>query len=71
MSMKRLIIVERGDNNYSAYVPDLPGCVATGQSADEVTQLLDEAIEFHIDGMKAEGLPIPEVWTKFSSERES
>lgn len=49
------------ENSWSAYVPDLPGCVAAGDSKEEVSQLIREALEFHIEGMKAEGLPVPEA----------
>jgi len=57
--MKYAIVIERAENNYSAYVPDLPGCIATGQTIEEVEQQIREAIEFHLDGMKADGEPIP------------
>ena len=55
-----LVIYEHTDDNWSAYVPDLPGCVAAGDSREEVAKLIREAIEFHIEGMREEGLPIPE-----------
>ena len=57
--MKYAIVIERAENNYSAYVPDLPGCIATGQTIVEVEQQIREAIEFHLDGMKEDGEPIP------------
>ena len=58
--MKRYaIVIEKGASNYSAYVPDLPGCVATGASVEETESLLREAIELHLDGMREDGLPIP------------
>jgi len=57
--MKYAIVIERAENNYSAYVPDLPGCIATGQTIEEVEQQIREAIEFHLDGMKEDGDPIP------------
>ena len=53
------IVVEEGPASYGAYVPDLPGCVAAGVTKDEVLKLIREAIEFHLDGMREEGLPIP------------
>jgi predicted RNase H-like HicB family nuclease len=53
-------VIEKAQGNYSAYVPDLPGCVATGLTVDEVEQQLREAIRFHIAGMQEDGLPIPE-----------
>lgn len=58
--MRYAIVVEKGKSNYSAYVPDLPGCVATGATLEEVEEQMREAIEFHLDGMREEGLPIPE-----------
>ena len=58
--MKYPVVIERGLNNYAAYVPDLPGCVATGGTRDEVTRNIGEAIEFHLEGMREDGLPIPE-----------
>jgi predicted RNase H-like HicB family nuclease len=53
------IVVERAERNYAAYVPDLPGCVATGATVEEVEQLLREAIEVHIAGLRQDGLPVP------------
>ena len=55
-----LVIYEHNGDSWSAYVPDLPGCVAAGDSREEVSTLIREAIEFHIEGMREEGLPIPE-----------
>lgn len=57
--MKYAIVIERAEENYSAYVPDLPGCVATGQTLEEVESQIREAIEFHLDGMREDGDPIP------------
>lgn len=57
--MRYAIVIERAENNYSAYVPDLPGCVATGATVEEVEQQIREAIEFHLDGMREDGDPIP------------
>jgi predicted RNase H-like HicB family nuclease len=54
------IVVEKGPASYGAYVPDLPGCVAAAQTKSEVVELIREAIGFHIDEMRGEGLPIPE-----------
>lgn len=54
------IVVEKGPVSYGAYVPDLPGCVAAAETRSEVLRLIREAIEFHIDAMRGEGLPIPE-----------
>jgi predicted RNase H-like HicB family nuclease len=53
------IIVEKGQGNYGAYAPDLPGCVAVGDTVEETIEQMKEAIEFHLEGMRAEGLPIP------------
>jgi predicted RNase H-like HicB family nuclease len=59
--MKRYaIVIEKADSNYAAYVPDLPGCIATGATVEETEQLLREAIEVHVAGMREDGLPIPE-----------
>jgi predicted RNase H-like HicB family nuclease len=57
--MKYAIVIEKADSNYSAYVPDLPGCVATGATTEEAEKEIREAIEFHIEGMKEEGEEIP------------
>ncbi|WP_437560251.1 type II toxin-antitoxin system HicB family antitoxin [Acidithiobacillus sulfuriphilus] len=57
--MKYLVIIEQGPSSYGAYVPDLPGCVAVGESRAEVMDLIHEAIEFHLEGMKEEGQSIP------------
>jgi predicted RNase H-like HicB family nuclease len=57
------VIYEWGRRNWSAYVPDLPGCIATGKTLDEVKQVMREAIAFHIEGLREEGLPIPEPTT--------
>ncbi len=63
--MKQYVVVyEHTENNWSAYVPDLPGCVATGASRGEVERTIREAIEFHIEGLKLEGEPIPEPSTQ-------
>ena len=58
--MQYLVVIEQGPTSFGAYVPDLPGCVAVGQSRAEVSRLIHEAIQFHIEGMKEDGLPIPE-----------
>jgi predicted RNase H-like HicB family nuclease len=57
--MRYAIVIEKAEGNYSAYVPDLPGCVATGASVAEVEQEIREAIRFHIDGLKQDGLQVP------------
>jgi predicted RNase H-like HicB family nuclease len=61
--MRYAIVIESGEGNYAAYVPDLPGCVATGDTIEETRQEIREAIEFHIEGLRADGLPIPEPST--------
>ena len=58
--MKYAIVVEKGDTSYGAYVPDLPGCVAAAETRDEVLKLIKQAIEFHLEGMRVDGDPIPE-----------
>ena len=57
--MRYAIVIEKAENNYSAYVPDLPGCIATGQTIEETEKEIREAIEFHLRGMRKDGLPIP------------
>ncbi len=57
--MRYAIIIEKGNNSYGAYVPDLPGCVAVGETLEEVKQLITEAIIFHLEGLKEEGIKIP------------
>ena len=58
--MKYAVIIEKGPTSYGAYVPDLPGCVAVGDSEDEVLRLIRDGIQFHLEGMREEGLPIPQ-----------
>jgi len=58
--MHYAIVIEKADGNYSAYVPDLPGCVATGDTVAAVEDRIREAVRFHIEGLQAEGLAIPE-----------
>jgi predicted RNase H-like HicB family nuclease len=57
---KYLIVIERTDSGYSTYSPDLPGCVSTGTSREEAERNMREAIEFHVDGLRQEGYPVPE-----------
>ena len=63
--MKYMVVYEQTPNNWSAYVPDLPGCVAAADTRDEVEQLIREAIEFHIEGLLEDGEPVPQpgAWT--------
>ena len=58
--MKYAVVIEKGDKSFGAYVPDLPGCVAVGETREEVISLIREAIEFHLDGMKENGEGMPE-----------
>ena len=58
--MRYAIVIENAGGNYSAYVPDLPGCVATGATMQEAERAIREAIEFHLEGLRADGTPIPE-----------
>lgn len=58
--MQYLVVIEQGPNSFGAYAPDLPGCVAVGQTREEVTTLIHEAIEFHIEGIKLDGQQIPQ-----------
>ncbi len=57
--MQYLVIFEKGASSYGAYVPDLPGCVAVGETMDEVRRLIAEAIQFHIEGLRKDGLVVP------------
>jgi len=57
--MRYAVVIERAGENYSAYVPDLPGCIATGESLAETESEIRDAIRFHIDGLMEDGLPIP------------
>ena len=58
--MRYAVILERGDSSWGAHVPDLPGCVAVGDSRDEALELIREAMTLHLRGLREEGLPIPE-----------
>jgi predicted RNase H-like HicB family nuclease len=58
--MRYAVVIEKGANNYSAYVPDLPGCVAAADTLEEIEKLIREAIEFHIRGMIEDGFEIPQ-----------
>ena len=57
--MRYAVVIEKAQGNYSAYVPDLPGCVATGATAADVEREIREAIAFHIEGLREDGLPVP------------
>jgi predicted RNase H-like HicB family nuclease len=58
--MQYTVIIEQGETSWGAYVPDLPGCVAAGESREEVVQLIRESIDFHIEGLRESGEPVPE-----------
>jgi predicted RNase H-like HicB family nuclease len=58
--MEYVVIVEQGDTSFGAYVPDLPGCVAVGETRDEAIELIREAIELHIDSLRENGEPVPQ-----------
>ena len=58
--MRYAVVIEKGQSNYSAYVPDLPGCVAVGDTIEETQREIQEAIEFHLEGLRADGLAVPE-----------
>lgn len=57
--MRYAVVIEKAESNYSAYVPDLPGCIATGSTVAETEKLIREAIELHLSGMREDGTPIP------------
>jgi predicted RNase H-like HicB family nuclease len=57
--MKYAVVIEKAEGSFGAYVPDLPGCIAAGETEDEVKRLIQEAIEFHIEGLKENGEPVP------------
>jgi len=58
--MRYAVVIEKAGKNYSAYVPDLPGCIATGDTVAEVEMEIRDAIRFHIEGLREDGLPVPE-----------
>lgn len=59
--MSYAVVIEKGETSYGAYVPDLPGCVAVAETREEVEALIQEAIQFHLEILQSEGLPIPEL----------
>lgn len=62
--MKYAVLIESSETGYSAYVPDLPGCVAVGESIDETESLISEAVEFHLEGLREDGSAIPPSTTR-------
>ena len=63
MSMKYAVVIERSETGYGAYVPDSPGCVAVGETFAETERLIREAVEFHLEGLREDGIPVPEPST--------
>ena len=57
--MRYAIVIEKGESSYGAYVPDLPGCIAAGETREEVLQLIKEAVDLHLEGLREDGVPIP------------
>jgi predicted RNase H-like HicB family nuclease len=57
--MRYAVVIEHGETGFGAYVPDLPGCVAAAETREEVVRLIQDAIEFHIEGLKENGEPVP------------
>ena len=64
--MRYAIVIEKAENNYAAYVPDLPGCVATGFTIEETEQQIREAIDLHLRGMREDGMPIPKPSSRWT-----
>ena len=62
--MRYAIVIEKGPMSFGAYVPDLPGCVAVGKTAAEARKLIAEAVPFHLEGLREDGLPIPDPETE-------
>lgn len=62
--MRYAVIIEQGETSFGASVPDLPGCVAVAETAEEVQSLIAEAIKFHVEGLRLEGLPVPPALTR-------
>jgi len=58
--LRYAVVVEKGETSFGAYVPDLPGCIAAAETKEEVLRLIHEAIEFHVEGLREHGEPIPE-----------
>lgn len=67
MNRQYIVIFERGERNWSAYVPDLPGCIATGKTRDDVEKQIREAIEFHLEGLQLHNEPVPELTVEAGS----
>jgi predicted RNase H-like HicB family nuclease len=67
--MRYMVVVEQGPSSFGAYVPDLPGCIAAGSSKQEVLQLIQEAIEFHLEGIKEQGASVPQPHSYRSTQK--
>ncbi len=67
--MRYAIVIEKAKGNYAAYVPDLPGCIATGATRKETERQIREAIEFHLDGLREDGVQIPQPFTRARHSR--
>ena len=68
-NMRYAIVIEKADGDCSAYIPDLPGCVATGATVAEVEAEIREAIAFHVEGLREDGLPIPALSSKWTTSK--
>ena len=66
MTRRYAVVIEKAPGNYSAYVPDLPGCVATGDTVEDVEREIREAIDFHLEGLRDAGQPIPEPTSRMA-----
>ncbi len=64
LDSRNSVVLEKTESGYSAYLPDLPGCISTGESITDIKYSIREAVEFHIDGMRIEKLPIPEAFAR-------
>ncbi len=62
--MRYAIVIEESETGFGAYVPDLPGCVAVGETFEETETLIREAIEFHLDGLRGDGVAVPQPTTR-------
>ncbi len=62
--MKYLVVIEKAENNYAAFIPDLPGCVATGATLNELHRNITDAVAMHLEGLREDGMPIPEPLTQ-------
>lgn len=70
MVMRYDVVIEKGPKSYGACVPDLPGCIAVGRTRREVMNLIEEAIDFHLEGLRLEGVPVPPPKARGRDQRE-